>query len=162
MVELPALKAKRDYFKRKLIRGEKFVAGFGDSQDIEQLKILKASLEVTSREFDEGQLQINILNPNDESLDLKFENFETTYFKVITAINHLFKCRSIAGLDPHVDGTSRVDSNKAESNQNRESSKTSCYLSAVAPSSLKTQVTNFSVLEEIGNKNQLPPYRVKV
>jgi hypothetical protein len=96
------------------------------------------------------------------SLDLKSENFEATYFKVITAINHLFKCRSIAGLDPHVDWTSRIDSNRAEPNQNRESSKTSCYLSAVAPSSLKTQVTNFSVLEEIGNKNQLPPYRVKV
>jgi hypothetical protein len=151
MVELPALKAKRDYFKTKLIRGEKFVAGFGDSQDIEQLKILKASLEVTSREFDEVQLQIDILNPNDESLDLKFKNFETTYFKVITAINHLFKRRSIAALDPHVDGTSRIDSNKAESNQNRESSKTSCYLSAVAPSYPETSDNTAINLDKDGD-----------
>jgi hypothetical protein len=152
MTELAALKAERDQIKGKLPRGETFVAGFGDNQDIEQLKTLKAALEVTFREFDEVQLQINILNPNDESPDVESVNFANTYFKVITAINHISK-RS----DLHIDGTWRIDSNKAETNQNSEFSKTSCHLSAVASSSLETQVTNFSVLEEIVHKNKLPP-----
>jgi hypothetical protein len=117
MAELSALKSKRGHIKGKLTRGETFVVGFGENDDIELLKTRKASLEVAFREFEEVQIRMAELNPNDESLDLEFENFENTYFKVIAAINnHLSKRLPV--LDPRA-GTSRLDSNTAESNHNR-------------------------------------------
>jgi hypothetical protein len=117
MAELSALKSKRGHIKGKLTRGETFVVGFGENDDIELLKTRKTSLEVAFREFEEVQIRMAELNPNDESLDLEFENFENTYFKVIAAINnHLSKRLPV--LDPRA-GTSRLDSNTAESNHNR-------------------------------------------
>jgi hypothetical protein len=117
MAELSALKSKRGHIKGKLTRGETFVVGFGENDDIELLKTRKASLEVAFREFEEVQIRMAELNPNDESLDLEFENFENTYFKVIAAINnHLSKRLPV--LEPRA-GTSRLDSNTAESNHNR-------------------------------------------
>jgi hypothetical protein len=64
-----------------LTRGETFVAAFGENDDIELLKTRKAALEVAFREFEEVQIRMAELNPNDKSLDLEFENFENTYFK---------------------------------------------------------------------------------
>jgi hypothetical protein len=99
MAELSALKSKRGHIKGKLTRGETFVVGFGENDDIELLKTRKAALEVAFREFEEVQIRMAELNPNDESLDLEFENFENTYFKVIAAINnHLSKRLPV--LDP--------------------------------------------------------------